>query len=203
MNTKLLGVLALMGAPCMAIGLLLDAFAATAHSPWMGIWSILYISGWMASIMALRELGVFDAGTLSVRRFGYIVGRILLVTLVMANSLNVWEMVAPTYKPTLFYIVDMGWPLSNLLMLPLGIAVIRAGRLTGWQRWVPLAVGCWLPITLLFKDVTALRYLPLIYSAIAWTLLALVVLLQTTRQQRESIISGIALRDEAVRPMNF
>lgn len=201
MNTKLLGGFALLGAPCLAIGLSLDAlFGQALHAPWMGLWGILYISGWMASTIALRELGVFDATSRKARRIGHTLVRLLLVTLTLANILNVWEMVTPTYKPTLFYIVDLGWPLSNLLMLPIGIAVIRARQLDGWQRWVPLTVGLWLPITLLVKNVSALRYLPLLYSAVAWTLLAVVVLLESARQQRTHTISGIALRDDVTRP---
>ncbi|MEZ0608011.1 hypothetical protein ACAW74_05825 [Fibrella sp. WM1] len=202
MNTKLLGGFALLGAPCLAIGLSLESiFGNASRSPWMGLWGILYISGWMASLIALRDLGVFDARSLQARRVGHTLARLILVTLTLANILNVWEMVAPTYKPTLFYIVDLGWPVSNLLMLPIGVAILMARQLYGWQRWAPLAVGCWLPIALLTKNIPDLRYLPLVYSAVAWVLLAVVVLLESARQQRTHTISGIALRDDIPRPL--
>lgn len=202
MNTKLLGFFALLGAPCLAIGLSLESITGIAlPAPWMGLWGILYISGWMAGIIALRELGVFDASSPATRRVGHALAGTILVTLTLANLLNVWEMAAPNYKPTLFYIVDLGWPLSNLLMLPLGLAVVRARRLYGWQRWVPLAVGAWLPAALLVKDNAALPYLPMVYSAVAWTLMAVVVLLESARQQQAHTISGIALRDELAQPL--
>lgn len=189
MNTKYLGIFALVGAPCLAIGLQLEPlFGIAKTSWWMPIWGILYITGWMASIEALRRLGACGSD-----RFGIIIVRVVLGTLLLANVSNVWEAVAPLYKPALYYVFDIGWPGSNLLMLAVGAAAIRAKQLPGWQRWVPLAVGCWFPVTMTIWKIPGFTYAPLIYSAVAWTLLAVVVLLESARQKRAQLISETRL----------
>ena len=185
MTTKQLGYFALIGAPCLAIGLGLEALnGGPIRSAWMGVWGVLYISGWMAAIIALRRLGVLEAEDPTKRRFGRVVGQIILVTLTLANVLNVWEVIAPTYKPTFYYLFDLGWPASNLMMLAVGVVILRANQLRGWMRWIPLLVGLWLPVVLLIKNVPSLAYMPHIYSAVAWSLLALVVISKAAQQQR-------------------
>ncbi|RIV18072.1 hypothetical protein DYU11_29385 [Fibrisoma montanum] len=175
MNNKTLGVLALLGAPSMAIGIYVeDQFKPLANSWWTGVWGIVYITAWMGSMVALNRIGATGSS-----RFGRTLPLIMLGTLAIANVSNGWQLVAPTFKPTLFWALDMCWPLSNVLMLIYGITVIVANRLPGWQRFVPLLCGLWLPMALTskfwlpselgFSLVTA-------YSAVAWSLLALVIL---------------------------
>lgn len=72
-------------------------------------------------------------------------------------------------------------------MLLIGITVALAGRLPGWRRYVPLAVGLWLPVTILMGTLpdqigvskpTALPYTMLlsgIYATVGWGLLAYVI----------------------------
>ncbi|CCH54320.1 hypothetical protein BN8_03479 [Fibrisoma limi BUZ 3] len=188
MNNKTLGILAMLGAPFMAIGVYVESqYKPLADSWWTGAWGILYITAWMGSMIALIRLGV--AGN---SRFGRVFPLIVLGTLTIANVSNVWQLVAPAYKPALFWALDMGWPLSNVLMLVFGIAVIAAHRLTGWQRFVPLLCGLWLPMALTTKFwiPTELGFnLTSAYSAVAWALLALVVL--TTRRLKQPLLSPL------------
>lgn len=80
--------------------------------------------------------------------------------------------------------VDLFWPLSNIIMLIVGIMVIVAKGLPGWKRYIPLATGMWFPLAML-SYFTDNRFLSFffggIYSVIAWTLLATVVI--TTKKQ--------------------
>ncbi|UFH56837.1 hypothetical protein [Spirosoma sp. KNUC1025] len=100
-----------------------------------------------------------------------------LVSLVLADIWNVYEIILPNHNTWLYYFLDSFWPISNVVMLGVGIAVVRAGRLTGWKRYVPLLCGLWLPLTILLTfTLPAVGFaLSNGYTLIAWTLLAIVV----------------------------
>ncbi len=78
-----------------------------------------------------------------------------------------------------FNVLDAAWPLSMLWMLVVGITVIVARRLSGWQRFVPLLCPFWLPIALFlaaaFGEWAGL--IGLAYAAVLWGLLGYIVLL--------------------------
>jgi hypothetical protein len=124
--------------------------------------------------VALHRLGAAGKS-----RFGRILLPVVMVMLGLANVSNLYKLLLPDYQSALFFAFDMFWPLSNLAMLVVGIAVIRAKKLPGWRRYVPLAVGLWFPLTMLGVALVGrtspyLFYVPY-YSALAWTLLALAV----------------------------
>lgn len=194
MTTNQLCLVALLGAPFLCIGVYVEAYyAPLGNSWWTGVWGLLYITGWIASMEAMRRLNL--AGT---DRFGRSIVWVVLATLLIANVSNVWQAVAPTYKPVLFVALDMGWPVSNVLMLAVGVAVLRANRLRGWQRWVPLAVGLWLPLTMAVSQTPIVLHVSNLYSAVAWSLLAVVLLRETARPVKnrvsiqEASTSGLA-----------
>ncbi|WP_420150489.1 hypothetical protein [Spirosoma sp.] len=183
MNNKLLGTLALIGAPFLCINTYIHVPDPDAHvyvtDSLSGFFDLLYISGWLCSILALRRIGAAGHD-----RFGRIILQVSIVSLVLANIWNVYEIILPNHNTTLYYVLDCFWPLSNVIMLGVGIAVIRAKKLAGWKRYVPLLCGLWLPITALlsFTLPTIAFTVSNIYTAIAWTLLAVVVL--TSRENR-------------------
>ncbi len=176
MNRKLLGLLGLIGAPALALGTHLMGIHHPLADTWFGkSWGLLYITGWMASMEGLRRMEATGSG-----RFGKTIIRVVLGTLLLANVYNVWEIIDPTSKSPLYFMVDMCWPLSNLLMIPVGIAVLRAGRLRGWHRWVPLFVGFWLPLTMILSRLFGMDSPVMIvsgaYSTLMWSLLAITVM---------------------------
>jgi hypothetical protein len=65
-------------------------------------------------------------------------------------------------------------------MAGVGIAVIAARGLPGWRRYVPLAAGLWFPFTVLCMALLgsweAAKPASSLYTAVAWTVLAVVVL---------------------------
>jgi hypothetical protein len=176
MNNKTLGTLALIGAPFMVIGMYLEQTYQHLSDSWFtGVWGLIYITAWMASIVALRRMNATGNS-----RFGKAILWVITVTLILANISNVYQLFAPRDKSILFIILDAFWPISNLIMLVVGITVIRAKVLSGWQRFVPLVVGLWFPLTalgLIFvgRDAPVMVLVPY-YTAIAWSLLAIVVL---------------------------
>ena len=182
MNNRTLGILALIGAPFLGLGMIVEQFYSLLHDSWFtGVWGLLHISAWLCSITALRRLAVTGQG-----QFGQGILRVITGTLVIANISNVYQLLLPGEKTVMFIILDAFWPLSNLIMLGVGIAVIVAKGLPGWRRYVPLAVGLWFPFTVLCMGVTgswaAATPASSLYSTVAWTVLAVVVLQNRTLQ---------------------
>ncbi|WP_266365292.1 hypothetical protein [Tellurirhabdus rosea] len=181
MNNKMLGAVALLGAPAMALGIWMEErYAEGLPSWWQGAWGVLYLTGFMASMLAFRRMEV--AGE---NRLGGLLPRLMLVTLTIGNLSNLWLMIAPEKRTTFYFVLDAGWPLSHVLMLVFGILVAKAGVLRGWKRYVPLFCGGWLPLAMATKiaDASALSFVfGSVYNALAWSLLALVVLTSASSQ---------------------
>ena len=154
-----------------------------ADSWFTGVWGILFISGWICSVIALKRNKA--TGNTS---FGRILLIALLISLSIANISNVIQIVVEKNKPSYFMFFDLFWPLSNIIMLIVGIMVIVAKGQPGWKRYIPLVVGMWFPLAMLssFIDNKFLSFfLGGPYSAIAWALLAIAVI--TTRKTEEVI----------------
>ena len=144
MNNKTLGTLALIGAPFLLIGSFMEIKISALSNTWFtGLWGILYITPWMGSMIALHR-----AGALGTSRIGKAMPWILLTTLTIADISNIICLFGAQNKVPFFFYLDLFWPISHLLMLVVGIVAIRAGVLQGWKRYVPLAMGTWLPFAL-------------------------------------------------------
>ena len=177
MNNKTLGTLALIGAPFLCIGMNIELNYLPLKDTWFtGLWGILYMTPWMGSIVALQRMKAAGESL-----FGRRLLQVILLTLTIANISNLWRLLMPFEEmPSWFLYVDLFWPLSNTIMLVVGITVLVANVLKGWMRFVPLAVGCWLPFSLcvvaLFGQQPITFLLSGVYSAFGWTALAIVVL---------------------------
>lgn len=176
MNLRLLGLCAIVGAPFLLITLLTfgDALAQQKTSL-DGLYSLLYMSGWMCSV-----IGLWHTQATGTNRWGRIVLLIQLLFLSLANVSNVMLLFQISLSSKLYFILDMFWPVSNIWMLVTGITVVTAKRLRGWMRYVPLMVGLWLPLNLVglglaFGLTQPIMLVGGVYSAIAWTLLGLVI----------------------------
>jgi hypothetical protein len=173
MTNKQLGTLAIIGAPAMFLGVYLETSNASLKDTWFtGAWGIIYITAWMCSLLVFYRNQVAGDG------FGKWLMRVMFVTLTIANISNVIQLLAPNNKPAYFFYIDMCWPLSNVLLLVLGITIAIKGRLQGAARYIPLAAGLWLPIALgslaVFGESKLMFFLTGLYSAIMWTLMGIV-----------------------------
>lgn len=162
-------------APFLLIGFSLESQMQALKIAWFnGAWGLVYMLGWTASLVGLQRLEA--AGT---TRFGRALLWAVLVCLTIANLSNVYQILLPDQKNSFFYTIDAFWPISNVLMLPLGITVWVARRLVGWRRFVPLLVGLWFPLgmglMLLAGRAPIGMYLMGGYSAVTWFLLGYVV----------------------------
>ena len=180
MSNKLLGTLALVGAPFLLIGMYTESRYKPLEDSWFtGFWGIIYITAWMCSIVVMKRQKLTGH-----TRFGKAILWIILGTLTVANISNVYQLLTPENKPAFFIIIDLFWPLSNILMLVAGITTIIAKRLEGWRLYIPFMTGLWFPFMLICLNVLGKTPLAMlivgIYSAITWSLLALVVRNQDT-----------------------
>ena len=172
MNYKLLGALAIICAPFLCIDFFVNG-AQPVQSWTTGLFGFIYMIGWMCSIIALQSLMATGTGY-----FGKVILVIQLFLLSMAQVWNIAVILRVSQDSFWFRFFDPCWPFSNICMLIVGIAVIVAKVLHGWRGFVPLAVGLWLPLSgivaFLFNS-SVLPYTSGIYSAVAWTLLGIVV----------------------------
>ncbi|QRQ99795.1 hypothetical protein [Dyadobacter sandarakinus] len=174
MKTNLLAAVALLGAPFMCIGVYVEAYNLELNQPWWtGVWGLIYITGWLAGMEAMRRLALTGDDL-----FGYWVVRIVMVTLVIADISNVWQLIAPAYKPFLFWALDICWPLSHVLMLAVGAATIRAKKLGDYRAWLPVAMGLWFPLTIILSKTSFVLHFSNIYSLVIWTLMAFILMQQ-------------------------
>lgn len=195
MNNKLLGLFALVGAPFLCINTYIHVPDPNAHvyitDSLSGFFDLLYISGWLCSIIGLRRIGAMGTD-----RFGRIISIAILGSLMLADLWNVYEMILPNHNTVLYYALDSFWPISNVVMLGVGVAVIRAKKLTGWKRYVPLLCGLWLPITILasFTVGDVAFAISNGYTAVAWTLLAIIVLTSKVPVDEDEYMKGLEVR---------
>jgi hypothetical protein len=187
MNNKMLGTLALAGAPFLFIGLTYEQLmhvSAAGDTRLGGAYSFIYMAAWTCSLLGLLRIGATGHS-----RFGRGILWANITTLALANILNLAQLIFPWAIFKYFRLVlDPFWPISHVLMLVIGINVLASKKLMGWKRYVPLAIGLWLPVALLTKLLPA-GTMPAFniiafYSAVAWSLLAIVV--RTTPEKPES-----------------
>jgi hypothetical protein len=150
-----------------------------------GVWGILFISGWMCAAVALKRLRATGNTP-----YGKILLITLLIALSIANISNVIQIVVERNKPSYFMFLDLFWPLSNVIMLLVGIMVIIAKRLQDWKRYIPLATGLWFPLAMLSSFIGNRMVSFLFggfYSVVAWTLLAFVII--TVKKESEALMT--------------
>jgi hypothetical protein len=183
MKNKTLGIIGLFGAPFLLIGFTLEhIYPHLANSWFTGFWGLMYMIGWTSSIIGLQRMEATGNTT-----WGKAILWIVHVSLLLANVSNVIQLVTPHNKPDWFFYIDLFWPLSNILMLIVGIMCLSAKKIKIEQRYIPLVVGLWLPFSLPFWKIngsTSAMIISGIYSAIAWTLLAS-MLIKNRQEQTE------------------
>jgi hypothetical protein len=174
-STRVLGIIGIIGAPWMFIDFinngLYDRFLPTSIS---GVRNFLFMTGWICSIVGLYKLEAM--GT---RRWQKIIMIIQIVCLCLADCWCIFEMFAPSSPSKIFYMLNFLWPVAGFFMLITGIVILRAKKLKGWKRYIPLCAGFWFPQTVIIYYFTQNSLLSLvlsgIYSAIVFSLLGFII----------------------------
>jgi len=175
MNTRTLGLIGILCSPFLAIQLsmygIFENYKATSLA---GVFSFIYMTGWLCSIVALYKLN--SAGN----RSGRIILIIQLIFLALGEIWNVYSIMAPGSTTTFYWVLDLFWPISNIFMFVTGLSVLLAKQLYGWKRFITLIIGLWFPITVVIMPVifghgqlTAL--FGGLYSVAGWSLLGLAI----------------------------
>ena len=150
--------------PFLFIQLYVDDWGVTSTG---GLCGLIYMTGWACTIVALIRLNATGAGNKN-----KMILYILLGTLTIAQAWNIWTIADPQNPNPLYAIMDFFWPLSNITLLVAGIIIAVKGVLRGWQRYIVLIAGSWLPFSLiifgLIGQETGSIILSGVYSTIAW-----------------------------------
>jgi hypothetical protein len=144
----MLGTIAMICAPALLLEGLF--FHNDANNVAIGVCSAVFMAGWICSNIGMTRLGATGHNL-----WGRLVLRMQLVGLVLACLFGVIEATrALPANNIIFIVTDMAWPISMAWMLVVGISVLVARQLSGWQRWVPLFWGLALPTAVVLSIVT-------------------------------------------------
>lgn len=106
-----------------------------------GLGGVLYIFGAMASATGIRSLRVTGNG-----KGAGVLYFVQMIGLLLAMCCDILENSAPQLRETtVFFITDMAYPFSHILMIIVAVAVIRAKVWRGWRRIPAFLVGFALP----------------------------------------------------------
>ena len=127
--------------------------------------------GWVCSIVVLKRIKATGQ-----RRFGVFILNAQLVTLMLANAWNIYEIISPAANTTVYFILDLFWPISQVVLLAIGVTTVIVRTIEGKARFIPLIAGMWfVPVSILLMVVVGQNYLTMIisgiYSAVAWLML--------------------------------
>ena len=168
-NSRTLSTIAVLTAPFLCIELVYVDHTTAFTPVATGVLGLIYMIGWMSSVYLLKKLHEHIPGS------QYFFG----AQLVFLSLAQVWNiLVIIQYEPSSppYFITDVFWPISNVFMLVLGIAIIKWNVLKGFGKYATLLVGLWLPfslIVIMFAELAVSRWISGIYSLAAWSLLAL------------------------------
>lgn len=144
-STRALGAVGMILSPMLYFGWLFHAAAPDqppAYPFWSSLCGFLYMLGAAAAATGMRSLRVTGSGTGA--KVLYVVQ---MVGLFLAMCFDIFQYAAPQLRETsvVFFITDMAYPFSHVLMIIVGVAVMRAGVWRGWRRIPAFLVGLALP----------------------------------------------------------
>ncbi|MCC5576493.1 hypothetical protein IMZ11_12710 [Microtetraspora sp. AC03309] len=164
-RVRLAGVLLAVGAAAWAAGTVI-----VGDKIQEGIQTLDSITGmlFVVGVFALVEVVLRTRGTGD--RWGRVIPAGLLVLLPVAFLVNALSFGYATYDdfPLALLILDASWPLSQIGMLVLGVAVAVTRRYQGALRWLPLLAGMWFPVSMVAQIVGGSTVS--VYVSAAWLL---------------------------------
>ncbi len=145
-NNKILGILAMIGAPMLFVEAIVHFYVPDANGFSLrgcAFLEFVYIFGWMAGACGMRRLRLTGSG-----KAAKILFWVQITGLILASLLNVQDILQITVKQSgvFYYITDAAYPFSHLLMLIIGGFMIKAKIWRGFRLAAPFLVGFALPI---------------------------------------------------------
>ncbi|HEY8563527.1 MAG TPA: hypothetical protein VIL74_24325 [Pyrinomonadaceae bacterium] len=144
LTNRTLGIVGMVLSPMLYFGWFFHAAQPDqppAYPFWASLGGFLYLLGAMASATGMRNSRVTGSGTGA--KILYVVQ---MIGLFLAMWFDILEFAAPQLRDTgIFFITDLAYPFSHMLMIIVGVAVVRAGVWRGWRRVPAFLVGLALP----------------------------------------------------------
>lgn len=144
-SNRVFGTVGMIFSPMLFLGMLIfspNYEQPDLNSPFAGLGGILYLLGAMASAAAMRRMRVTGNGT-----GAQILYVVQMIGLALAMCFDMLENTAPQLRgTTVYFITDMAYPFSHVLMTIVGIAVVKAGVWRGWRRLPAFMIGSGLPL---------------------------------------------------------
>lgn len=192
MNNKSLAITGMAGAPFLCLGMATEILVPSPYNTqFTGAWGIVYIGAWMCTVLSLHRMGVFQ-----LYRFPRYVSYVLLASLGVANVSNILLAMQGVVNSPLYFYLDLCWPLSNLLMLVLGLSLLGRKGIPKPLRLSILITGTWFPVCvllmLLLGKIPAVLWFGCVYSLVNWTVLGYLTWRLALREERESSLAPSA-----------
>ena len=146
LNPRLLGALGLLASPMLLLEGLYAGFGQHGTDPVIGVLEVIYMGGWMGSVLGLHALNAAGRG-----RWGKTALVIQFVGLLAAAGWSAYHIFTPNPNTghLLYQVGDFAWPFSHLFMIVVAVAIARAKTWAGWRRWAPCVAGLALPLATL------------------------------------------------------
>lgn len=144
-SNRVLGAVGMVFSPMLFLASLYfsPSYDQPSSNPLLaGLGGVLYLLGVMASATGMRRMRITGSGT-----GAKILYAVQMTGLTLAMCFDVLENAAPQLRDTsIYFITDMAYPFSHVLMIIVGIAVIKAGIWHSWRRIPALMIGLGLPL---------------------------------------------------------
>ena len=165
MNRYLLGLVGILCAPFLYIDFVHNA----GQTNWIsGLNGLIYMGGWMCSIIAIYRSGILGPK-----------GRSLLMLqlffLLLAQVYNI-DLLVEGARPNFIQVyLDPFWPLSNVVLFSLSLVILFSAKAAISWRLMPLVAGTWFPLlfTLMQLAPQQVGSIAGTYSAVGWVLLGI------------------------------
>jgi hypothetical protein len=143
-TNRILGIVGLLSSPAFLVAWLMGGFGNPEPAGSVVLAQLLFLVGWICSIVALIRRGAAGAGPSRYLLWIQLGGVSLAATQELQDLL-----LARTGRTDILYqVADAAWPLSVLFMIATGIAVARAGVIKGWLRFSAVSCGLALPVAI-------------------------------------------------------
>ena len=136
---RILGVIGMIFAPALYIGWFFhgEPNGPKVNQLFASILGVLYLSGAMASAISMRQMRVTGNSVGAAILFA-----VQITGLFLAMGFDVLEYTAPQLRgSTIFFITDVAYPFSHVLMIIVGVAVWKTGVWRGWRLVPPFLCG--------------------------------------------------------------
>lgn len=178
MNTRLFGILCMVGSALAVLGFIieapkgLDGVTASDYLGLVGVMMMAWMIGVALAVVAMISLNVVGNGTIS--RFLAFVPVIAVGLLFIGNTYHYFSAVDINTSETL--LIPIGWLLYMVGTLLLSIVTIAAKTWTGWRRFIPLACFLANMITFMLADLIGSIWYVAWIPHVPWILVGYAVL---------------------------